>query len=62
MTEVVIKQIYVGMKPYVLIELDDIDDEGGVSMSIDFGGGVLEVEVPFMVQLAMEGLTGSDEE
>lgn len=45
-------QAYLGMKPYVLVEFEDFDEDGGqLSMRMRFGGGVTEEQLPLLLQL-----------
>lgn len=52
-----ITQVYLGLRPYVLIEItdvDDVDDDYGLDLSLRIGGGLTQEDGRDLLKAALE--------
>lgn len=57
--DIELKQVYLGLKPYVLIEVTVIEDEvgaGGLDIDLAAGGGVEVDMIPDILKLTAENI------
>lgn len=56
MNESDIEMVVLGTRPFLLIEVEGVNEDGGIEMDIKGGGGVLEQDIPYILALVAEGL------
>lgn len=54
--EAEIETVILGTRPFLLIEIEAVADDGSVELGIKGGGGVLQEDIPTILALVAEGL------